>query len=459
MLESVKQHGITVVEFLTLKPAELTKMLPRSITDIANFQQALMAEYRQHIFEVSGPQAVSLEDEPFTFTTGDEGIDELLEGGLRTHGITEIFGSSSTGKSQLLMQLALCIQLSKEAGGLDGKCVYITTEGDLPTRRLDEMIRLKAQQPGYERVSQDNIFTVNCNDLVNQEHILNVQLPILIERNRDIKLIVVDSISHHVRVELERKSFKDSQDNRHYVDKMAQNLLNFAVKYSLAVVVANQVGDKPVHEAKPATESPERITTNYNYQLGWTVGWKESSILYYQLNNGLKIGNQDESRPRSEGANDFVLSEDEDYNIVANAALARGDLGTKRDDVKNEKPDEKTPDPCSRTTATQETGKRNFPRNAEPKFRAPLLRRKRKVDSKYPTLGLTWANHIATRILLKKSYKASPLIKKGSFDLNKVMDTSDFWQPRRTLKVVFSNHSSQGEIEYMITSKGVECVP
>ena len=172
MLESVKQHGITVVEFLTLKPAELTKMLPRSITDIANFQQALMAEYRQHIFEVSGPQAVSLEDEPFTFTTGDEGIDELLEGGLRTHGITEIFGSSSTGKSQLLMQLALCIQLSKEAGGLDGKCVYITTEGDLPTRRLDEMIRLKAQQPGYERVSQDNIFTVNCNDLVNQEHIL-----------------------------------------------------------------------------------------------------------------------------------------------------------------------------------------------------------------------------------------------------------------------------------------------
>lgn len=450
VLESAKQNGVTVVEFLTLNPDELTKLVARSINDIVKFQNALKQEFRAQVFELNPPRQVSEQDCSLAFTSGDRDVDDLLGGGLRTHGITEIFGSSSTGKSQFLMQLSLCVQLPKSLGGLDGKCVYITTEGDLPTRRLDEMIRSKSQKDGFQSLSQDNIFTVNCNDLANQEHILNVQLPILMERNHDIRLIIVDSVSHHVRVELERRSFKDSQDNRHYVDKMAQNLLNFSIKHSVAVVVANQVGDKPLPEAKLADSSVERGPANYDYQLGWTVGWKDSSILYRQLNDGLTLSGKDRGRLWSDSGNESVLSDDEDYNLIANAAQAR----TK--ELESQKLTGKTL-PASTEQAIL-TPRSQSSSSGSPGTYFPIIKKKRNVETKYPTMGLSWANHLSTRILLRKSYKASPLIKSGELDLNKVLDTSSFWQPRRTMKVVFSSYAPSHELEYMITSSGVESV-
>ncbi|CUS22641.1 LAQU0S06e02630g1_1 [Lachancea quebecensis] len=450
VLESAKQSGVTVVEFLTLNPDELTKLVMRSITDIVKFQSALKEEFRTQVFELNQPRQVSQRDYPLTFTSGDKDIDDLLGGGLRTHGITEVFGSSSTGKSQFLMQLSLCVQLPKSLGGLDGKCVYITTEGDLPTRRLDEMIRSKSQKHGFKSLSQNNIFTVNCNDLANQEHILNVQLPILMERNRDIKLIIVDSVSHHVRVELERRSFKDSQDNRHYVDKMAQNLLDFSIKYSVAVVVANQVGDKPLPEAKLGDSSLGREPANYDYQLGWTVGWKDSSILYRQLNGGLTLSGKDRGRLCSDLGNESVLSDDEDYNFIASAAQAR----TKELDTR--KLTGKSLTASSDQTAL--TPRSQSFSSGSPGTYFPIIKKKRNVETKYPTMGLTWANHLSTRILLRKSYKASPLIKSGELDLNKILDTSSFWQPRRTMKVVFSFYAPCHELEYLITSGGVESV-
>ena len=43
-----------------------------------------------------------------------------------------------------------------------------------------------SSRPDFEKlgISQSKIFTVSCNDLINQEHIINVQLPILLERSK-----------------------------------------------------------------------------------------------------------------------------------------------------------------------------------------------------------------------------------------------------------------------------------
>ncbi|VDH91251.1 DNA-repair protein XRCC3 [Mytilus galloprovincialis] len=53
-------------------------------------------------------------------TTGCKSIDEALRGGLLSHGITEISGESSAGKTQLCLQLCLNVQLPITLGGLSG---------------------------------------------------------------------------------------------------------------------------------------------------------------------------------------------------------------------------------------------------------------------------------------------------------------------------------------------------
>nr|CAI6427483.1 BFH_HP1_G0008580.mRNA.1.CDS.1 [Saccharomyces cerevisiae] len=425
LLDAVKQNGVCVVDFLTLTPKELARLIQRSINEVFRFQQLLVHEYNEKYLEICEKNSISPDNGPECFTTADVAMDELLGGGIFTHGITEIFGESSTGKSQLLMQLALSVQLSEPAGGLGGKCVYITTEGDLPTQRLESML---SSRPAYEKlgITQSNIFTVSCNDLINQEHIINVQLPILLERSKgSIKLVIIDSISHHLRVELQNKSFRESQENKNYLDRMAEKLQILAHDYSLSVVVANQVGDKPLANSPVAHRT---YVTDYDYQLGWLVGWKNSTILYRQMNSLLGASSN----------NDEILSDDEDYMLIERVMSTVNDRNY--DFFSKKKP----------PIIENKTVERN---SSSPTSRQS---KKRKFDYRVPNLGLTWSNHVSTRILLQKSFKASTIIQRGEAHLYKGGDSASFWQVKRTMKVVYSTFAKPGQIAYQITKRGIE---
>ncbi|CAI1908532.1 hypothetical protein SEUBUCD646_0D02380 [Saccharomyces eubayanus] len=428
LLDAVQQNNVCVVDFLTLTPKELARLVQRSINEVFRFQQLLVHAYNEKYLEICEKSSISADEGPKCFSTADVAIDELLGGGIFTHGITEIFGESSTGKSQLLMQLALSVQLSEATGGQGGKCVYITTEGDLPTQRLESML---SARPDFEKlgISQSKIFTVSCNDLINQEHIINVQLPILLERSKgSIKLVIIDSISHHLRVELQNKSFRESQHNKNYLDKMAEKLQTLAHDYSLAVVVANQVGDKPLGNSLVPHKA---YVTDYDYQLGWLVGWKNSTILYRQMNSLLGAN----------ANNDEILSDDEDYMLIERVL--------------------KNVDDRAHKSSSQKKG----PIKTEKKFFEQLpqgfinqQKKKRKFDYRVPNLGLTWSNHVSTRILLQKSFKASTIIQRGEAHLYTGNDPANFWQVRRTLKVVYSTFVKPGQMAYQITKRGIETV-
>ncbi len=65
-------------------------------------------------------------------TTGSKTLDALLGGGVETQAITEMHGAFGSSKSQLGFQLAVNVQLPKEQGGLNGRCLFIDTEASLP---------------------------------------------------------------------------------------------------------------------------------------------------------------------------------------------------------------------------------------------------------------------------------------------------------------------------------------
>jgi DNA repair protein RAD51 len=69
-------------------------------------------------------------------TTGSVELDKLLEGGIETGSITEVFGEFRTGKTQLAHTLCVTCQMAVTDGGAEGKAIYIDTEGSFRPSRL-----------------------------------------------------------------------------------------------------------------------------------------------------------------------------------------------------------------------------------------------------------------------------------------------------------------------------------
>src|SRR5207247_5145628 len=97
-------------------------------------------------------------------------LDKLLGGGLETQAITEFVGEFGAGKSQICMKLRVIAQLPAKDGGLEGKVLFIDTEGTFAAQRVYQMATAMQLDPEkildgiiYSRVynSDHQILTVD----------------------------------------------------------------------------------------------------------------------------------------------------------------------------------------------------------------------------------------------------------------------------------------------------------
>ena len=172
--------------------------------------------------------------------TNSTDLDNLLGGGgIETGGITEFYGEYRTGKTQLMHQLCVNVQLSKEEGGISGKALYIDSEGTFRPERLIQMAEAKGLD--YREVLK-NVIYARAYSSDHQIMLIKDAMKIIIEKN--IKLIIVDSLISHFRAEfIGRGTLATRQQllNLHLHD-----LLRLAEMYpELAVVITNQVQSKP----------------------------------------------------------------------------------------------------------------------------------------------------------------------------------------------------------------------
>lgn len=247
LLERCRERHVCCLDLIYGDAGELTSRLELPILVIKKFVKLIDLE----------PLGAQVTRTQQMFSTGDPAVDRMLGGGILTGAITEIFGESATGKSQFCMQLCESVQGSRQHGGLEGSAVYISTESIVETKRMREISS-----------HLDNIFVINCNDIETQEQILSVQLPILVKQH-NVKLVVVDSVSHHLRLE-------NNQNKNKIVNRMLSHLLDLAIESNLSVVLTNQISDLPNREVV------SRLS-NY-YQIGWLNGWANSDIKKYQQN-------------------------------------------------------------------------------------------------------------------------------------------------------------------------------
>ncbi|KAI8145094.1 P-loop containing nucleoside triphosphate hydrolase protein [Fennellomyces sp. T-0311] len=170
--------------------------------------------------------------------TGDDTIDRILGGGVPLGSVTEVVGESSSGKTQLCLQLCLSVQ----EPSVGGAAVYLHSEGRFPGVRLDQMAQAYAK--AY-KVNPDTmksaIHTMHLPDRETQYHVLSYQLPALLARRKNIRVIVIDSISAPFRGDNSNTAARFDRITE--ICEVGSRLKKLAQQYNVAVVAVNQVSD------------------------------------------------------------------------------------------------------------------------------------------------------------------------------------------------------------------------
>ncbi len=171
-------------------------------------------------------------------TTGSKEFDNLLGGGLETQAITELFGEFGSGKTQIVHQLAVNVQLSKEKGGLEGHAIFIDTENTFRPERIVQMAEAMGLKP------ENVLKNIHVARAFNSSHqMLLVDKAMELAKEYPVRLLIVDSLTAHFRAEyVGRSSLAQRQQllNRHMHD-----LLKFADLNNAVVAVTNQVAANP----------------------------------------------------------------------------------------------------------------------------------------------------------------------------------------------------------------------
>jgi DNA repair protein RadA len=165
-------------------------------------------------------------------------LDKLLGGGLETQAITEFVGEFGAGKSQICMKLSVMTQRPISEGGLEGKVLFIDTEGTFAAQRVHQMAT--AMKLDADKILDGIIYA----RVYNSDHqILTVDHAFKICQEEKIKLLVVDSILSHFRGEyIGRESLSERQQR---LNSHLHKLLRIAQALNLAVVITNQVQANP----------------------------------------------------------------------------------------------------------------------------------------------------------------------------------------------------------------------
>ncbi|MFX1364053.1 MAG: DNA repair and recombination protein RadA [Promethearchaeota archaeon] len=172
-------------------------------------------------------------------STGSQNLDDLLYGGIEPGAVTEVFGEFRTGKTQLAHQLCVNVQLSYEEGGLEGSALYIDTEG---TFRPERIIQMAIAKDLDHNIILKNITVGRAYNSDHQILLVRESPKIISEKN--IKLIVVDSLIGHFRSEYIGRGTLASRQQT--INSHIHDLLRLTETYNeLAVIFTNQVSAKP----------------------------------------------------------------------------------------------------------------------------------------------------------------------------------------------------------------------
>ncbi|KAG0438868.1 DNA repair protein RAD51 like protein A [Dictyocoela muelleri] len=167
-------------------------------------------------------------------TTGSSELDKLLNGGIESGGITEIFGEFRTGKTQICHTLAVTCQLDPESGGASGKALYIDTEGTFRPERLIPIAERYGLDPDQVL---ENVSFARAYNTDHQSQLL-IQAAAMMSENQ-YALLIVDSAMALYRTDFSGRGELGARQL--HLARFLRMLLRLADEFGVAVVITNQV--------------------------------------------------------------------------------------------------------------------------------------------------------------------------------------------------------------------------
>ncbi|NXK88307.1 XRCC3 protein, partial [Formicarius rufipectus] len=237
----------SIKEILNFSEADLQRLMKLSSADI----QCLLKTVSRTLRKNSMLTALQLYQDKDHLTSqhqklslGCSVLDNLLKGGIPLVGITELAGESSAGKTQISLQLCLCVQYPYEYGGLESGAVYICTEDAFPSKRLHQLIdqqhKLRADVPAevIQKIKFGNsIFVEHAADIDTFHKCITKRLSLLLARGM-VRLVVIDSIAALFRCEF---GVSESVTKARYLQTFGAQLHSLSTRFRTPIMCINQV--------------------------------------------------------------------------------------------------------------------------------------------------------------------------------------------------------------------------
>lgn len=239
---SLKEAGFRSIKDLVIRgPTDIAEA-----TGIAIEKCTLLCNRAREILEEIG-----VLDKPFTtaneiyekrkseyrISTGSKNLDELLDGGIETRAITELYGEYGTGKTQVCHTLCVTVQQSKAEDNIS-RALYIDTENTFRPERIASIASARKIDPS---VALENVIVAKAYNSSHQEVIIQESPNVINLHN--IKIMIVDSIVSHYRAEFLGRSVLSERQQR--INRLLHILLRIAETCKIAVVITNQIQSSP----------------------------------------------------------------------------------------------------------------------------------------------------------------------------------------------------------------------
>ncbi|QDZ25246.1 DNA repair protein Rad51 [Chloropicon primus] len=178
-------------------------------------------------------------------------LDAALGGGISAGQVTEICGPPGAGKTQISMLLSVTAiagggstrdSAAGRASCSDRGVLYIDTEGSFVPERVEEIARGVLGSEAATRQLLSQIQYVRVHSQVEQLALVS-DLASHLERNRNIKLVVLDSVAFHMRSGATSTSGDklDFSKRQHSLANMFHLLTKLAVENKCCVWVTNHI--------------------------------------------------------------------------------------------------------------------------------------------------------------------------------------------------------------------------
>jgi DNA repair protein RAD51 len=245
-IEKLIEHGISKIEIDKLKGAGFTTLesLHYSTTNSFKDLKGISSMKLEKIFstikiyfpdKIEGSRKALIKRSNIVYlSTGCSELDSILNGGIESGSLTEIFGEFRTGKTQLCHTLCITCQLPKSKGGGEGKALYIDTEGTFRPEKLKPI----AERYGLDvDEAIENVYYARAYNHEHQLRLLSQAAALMSETK--FSLLIIDSATHLYRTDFSGRG--ELSARQMHLAKFLRGCQKLADEFGVAVILTNQV--------------------------------------------------------------------------------------------------------------------------------------------------------------------------------------------------------------------------